>query len=47
MPRGLIFAINDQLVSCPVEDTLSPIVIGEGIYDGDSFTVPTQYYPTS
>ncbi len=22
-------------------------VIGEGIYDGDSFTVPTQYYPTS
>ena len=29
MPRGMVFAINDQVVSCPDEDTLSPIVIGE------------------
>ena len=29
MPRGVLFAINDQIVSCPIEDTLSPIVIGE------------------
>lgn len=29
MPKGLVFAINDQIVTAPDEDILSPITIGE------------------